>query len=374
MTQNNHNKSGIKCWELLQCQEKECRVFGDRDKRCWLQEGTHCQTKIQGNWLEKMELCLDCLVFEENLGVSDIQDTLRLIAEQFKRYRSRIEEKESALIDHQYKLEEFKKTSIYLLRELDKKTGELQAERNLLGIRVREKTDELKKTHEKLMQSTKLAALGRFSAGIAHEINNPLGAIINYTRNLLANPSISGQNRGYLELILKGLFRIEYIVRQILSYSGGQNATLQRVEINSIVHESLSLLQHRLDQKQIKLKLNMKEELPPVYVDPFQIQQVLSNIIRNAIDASKAGDTLIVISASQNGHIALTVTDKGSGMSREVLEKIFDPFYTTKEVGEGTGLGLFLSYNIIQMYHGEIEVLSEEGKGTQVNIRLPISD
>lgn len=371
MNQENQKLNTRHCWEIMQCRESDCPSFGKVDLRCWLQQGTHCFDSVQGEWLEKMELCLSCAVFNDNIQPDDFQDTLKVIAEQFEKYRQSIDEKEKTVQEHQKKLEEFNKTSVYLLRELDQKTEELKNERNQLGERVAEKTEELKKTHEKLMQSQKLAALGRFSAGIAHEINNPLGAIINYVRNLLGNPTIDGQNRGYLELISKGLFRIEYIVRQILSYSGGQNVKTQHADINKILQDALSLLSHRFDQKQIQLETQLADEMPQVFVDQIQIQQVIGNICRNAIDASTKKTKIEVKTWVGEGKVCLSVKDFGCGMTPEVKEKIFDPFYTTKEVGDGTGLGLFLSYNILQIYQGEIHVESEAEKGTVVKICIP---
>ena len=363
----------VVCRERFQCDREDCPAFGAKDHRCWLVSGTRCHDKIQGTWLEKMEACLTCEVFVENITEADWRETLALVARQFKDYHAQIENKQKTLDEINRKLEEFKKTSIYLLKELDQQSRVLEEERNSLERRIREKTDELNRIHANLVQSTKLAALGRFSAGIAHEINNPLGAIINYTRTLLANPVIGDANRGYLELILKGLFRIEYIVRQVLSYSGGQKSDPRPTDINRLIRDSVESVQHKLADRGIRCEWSLRDVLPEVRIDPIQLQQVLINVLNNAIDAVDKDGRIEVRSFLRSDKVVIEVSDNGRGMGREELEHAFDPFYTTKEVGHGTGLGLFLSYNLLQIYRGRIELSSQKGKGTRATIELPVN-
>lgn len=367
----NEKKYPVKCWEYFHCDKKECPSYHSADLRCWLQSGTYCYNKIQGTWLEKMEACINCHVFEENLSEKDWKDTLKLISNQFKNIRGKLEKEQEDLKNAQKKLMEFKVTSVYLLRELDRKSNELIAERNNLEKKVEERTKELQYAQEKLFQSTKVAALSRFSSGIAHEINNPLGAIINYLRTVLANPDIKGEIKGYLELTLKGLFRIENIVKQILSYSSHKK--LESVNINQLISETMNFAQHKLSKKNVDLKLNFNNLLPHIFIDSSQIQQVFLNIINNAIDALDEKGRLTIETSFDDGKIHIKFIDNGKGIKEEDLEKIFTPFYTTKDVGSGTGLGLFISYNIIQIYQGTIEIKSKEGKGTAVTIVLPVS-
>jgi signal transduction histidine kinase len=368
------NNNSIKCWEYYKCKIKKCPAFHSEDKRCWLICGTFCHNKVQATWLEKMEICIECEVFNNNFTEKDWKETLSLISKQFKDYNEAIQEKQKTLDENQKKLQDFKRTSIYLLKELDIKTQEVQSERDNLEIRIKEKTDELRKIHSKLMQSTKMAAIGRFSAGIAHEINNPLGAIINYVRNLLANPVFKDKDRGYLELTLKGLFRIEYIVTQILSYSGSQKSEPRIVNINKLIRDTIAFNQHKVKEKNIDVRLNLVDSLPQAFVDPFQIQQVFSNILNNSFDALEEKGKLKIKTFSDDRFIVMKFMDNGKGIKTDNLEKIFDPFYSTKEVGKGTGLGLFISYNIIQIYNGTIEVTSKEGKGTTVTLKLPVPE
>jgi signal transduction histidine kinase len=235
-----------------------------------------------------------------------------------------------------------------------------------------EKTNlELKNTQNQLIQTAKMATVGQFSAGIAHEINNPLGAIINYVRTTLANPEIKGQSKGYLELTLKGLFRIENIVKQILNYSGQQKFQLKTVNINQLIKDTIPFSQHKLSERKIELTLNLNNTLPDIMADSYQLQQVFINIIKNAIDALHVGGKLKIETSSNDKEIEIKFIDNGEGINEEELDRIFDPFYTAKEVGKGTGLGLFISYNIVQTHRGTINIKSKEGKGTTVIITFP---
>jgi signal transduction histidine kinase len=364
----------VTCWEHFRCDKTECAAYRSNDLRCWLVSQTHCHEGIQGTWLEKMEVCIDCEVFARNSDAADWPETLRLIAKQFTNYRERIEENQRQVKESKRRLEEFKRTSIYLLSELDKKGSEVKREKELLEQRYREKTAELSALHDQLVQSGKMAAMGRFSAGIAHEINNPLGAIINYARTLIANPEIKGQNRGYLELVVKGLFRIENIVRQILNYSGAQKPNLQRTDINRLVDESLVYVRHRIDEKAITLELRHADSLPFVHVDPAQMHQVVVNLVNNAVDAMENGGRLVIETEARQRQVEIRFMDTGTGIPEKEMHKLYEPFYTTKDVGRGTGLGLFICYNILQMVNGSIHVQSQPGAGTCVTVRLPVPD
>ena len=361
------NADDIKCWEFFQCQKSECPAYRSEEQCCWLVGSTFCHDSIQGTWIEKMEACTQCEVFINNFSKKDTKATFEVISQQFQDYKKQVKKK-------QRKLEEFKTTSIHLLKELDKKSHELKDERDNLEQRVHERTEELRRAQSILIQSTKMAAIGRFSAGVAHEINNPLGAIINFARTIHANPQIQGESRDQLELILKGLFRIENIVKQILSYSGGQKSEMRPTNINQLIQDTISFIHHKMDEKTINVRLSLSDSMPSVFVDPFQIQQVYTNIIRNAVDAMGKNGLLIIETSIDKKAVVSQITDNGKGMSKEDLEQIFDPFFTTKEVGEGTGLGLFICYNILQIYDGTIDINSKKGSGTRVLITLPIPE
>jgi signal transduction histidine kinase len=233
---------------------------------------------------------------------------------------------------------------------------------------------ELKDTQSQLIQTTKMATIGQFAAGIAHEINNPLAGILNCIRSLLADPEIKGQRRGYLELALKGLLRIENTIRQILSFSGRQEFKLMLTDINQLLRESLEFVKHRLIEQKIILQQNLSESLPQILCAPHQLQQVFMNVINNALDALSAGGKLSITTAVSNKNIEIKFIDNGKGIKEENLDKVFDPFWTTKEVGKGVGLGLSISYAIIQQHKGTINIKSKENEGTTVVITLPVRD
>ncbi|MHB9155549.1 MAG: HAMP domain-containing sensor histidine kinase, partial [Endomicrobiales bacterium] len=255
----------------------------------------------------------------------------------------------------------------------ENEVSELTASFNEMTEKLEHARRELQVTQMQLLQSSKMATMGQFAAGIAHEINNPLGAIVNFVRAVLVNPEIQGQNRGYLELSLKGLFKIENIIRQILRYSAKRNSEPKFVSVNQLLHESLAFMNHKLTEKNISVEFNGSRVLPEVLVDPSQIQQIFINIISNAIDAMEDGGKLAIETVASEGEQQIKFTDNGKGIMEKDLNRIFDPFFTTKDVGKGTGLGLFISYNIIRLYQGTITIASTEGKGTTVAITLPLS-
>ena len=367
------NKQPVKCREYFDCQKNDCPAFLAVDDKCWLKSGTFCHDKISGAWIEKMEACMACEVFKNNLDSESWPETLGLISSQFREIRGKLEKEQTELKTAEKKLNEFKITSVYLLKELDKKSREVTAERNNLEKNVKERTAELQEVQERLNQASRVAALSRFSSGIAHEINNPLGAIVNYVRTVLANPEIAGDNRNYLELSLKGLFRIENIIKQILLYSGRR--VLEPTDIGRVVKDILEFTQHKIQEEKVKIKNEIEGELPQVYTDPSQLQQVFANIIKNGVEAMSDCETkqLTIRSFEKDNKISISFSDTGKGINQKDKDNMFTPFYTTKEVGSGIGLGLFISYNIVQISQGTLEIdNNKNGVGAVVTVTLPV--
>lgn len=368
------NKNFLKCWEHYKCNKTECPAYRSSDLRCWLQCGTHCHNEIQGTWLEKMEACIKCEVFAKNFQKENSMETISLIKSQFEDYKLKVMEKTKQLEEANKKLIEFKLTSVYILKELNNKSAELLEARKKLDERVQERTKKLHEVQTQLIQSAKMAAMGRFSAGIAHEINNPLAGMLNCVRSLLGNPVIKGENRGYLELVLKGLLRIENTIGQTLSFSGRREFKQMRADINRLIRESLTFFKHRLQEQKITLLENLDESLPDILVDPHQLQQVFMNVISNALYSLPPGGSLTINTAISGENAEIKFIDTGCGIKQEDLDKVFDPFFTTKEVGKGVGLGLSISYTIIQQHGGKIEIKSKENEGTTVTITLPLKN
>lgn len=309
--------------------------------------------------MEKMEACLKCEVFAKNFREEDLITTLTLIKNQFEDYKAKVLGKTKQLEEAQRRLTE-------LLTALEEARSGL--EKN-----VEERTRELRQAQAQLVQTAKMATVGQFSAGLAHEINNPLAGILNCVRMLLADPGIKGQQRGYLELTLKGLFRIENTIKQILSFSGQPRFNPDLLNFNQLIEETLQFVKYRMSEKKIRLEQRLDEKIDFVSGDHHLLQQTFINIINNAVDAlPEEGGKLTITTSHQSKEIEINFVDNGQGIKKEYLDRVFDPFFTTKETGKGVGLGLYLSYNFIQQHHGSISIHSEEGKFTAVTIKLPI--
>jgi two-component system NtrC family sensor kinase len=235
---------------------------------------------------------------------------------------------------------------------------------------------------EMAIQSSKMAALGKMAAGIAHEINNPLAVIgekAGWMKDLLAMEDLP-KSENFQEL-LDAVNKIEFhvvraktVTHRLLGFARRMEPMEERVNINDILDESIDFLENDARYRNIDIQTSYTPDLPLTTTDQAQLQQVFLNIINNAIDAiGKDGEiTINTRSIYQNNRISIEISDTGPGIPKEVLQKIFDPFFTTKEVGKGTGLGLSISYSIIEKLGGRIMVASEEGKGTTFTIYLPV--
>ncbi len=373
MRRMRQRKTFLRCWEYFNCKERECPAYQSKDFRCWLQSRTHCHDEIKGFWIEKMEVCLKCEVFAENFEEKDSLGTLALVSNQFKDYKQKVSEETKQLEKARKKLTDFKLTSVYILRELDKKSKELTTAKSYVEKEVKKRTKELRDVQAQLVQSAKMASLGQFAAGVAHEINSPLGGILNFVRTLLGDPEIKGQRKGYLELILKGLLRIENIIAQILSFSGQHKIEPGLVNPNQLLGEALAFVKHRVEEEEIILRQDLVRHPPFIIGEPHRLQQVFMNIIGNALDALPRGGSLGIVTAARNKNVEIKFIDNGKGIKKEDLGRILDPFYTTKEVGKGVGLGLSISYTIIQQHKGTIDIESKNNTGTTVTVTLPIA-
>ncbi len=234
-------------------------------------------------------------------------------------------------------------------------------------ILIQDVTD-IKKMEDRMMQSEKLSALARISAGIAHEIGNPLTSISSYVQ-ILREMDHDEFTKESLDTVAKHITRIADIVRQMSSFSKTRASDLRHHDTLELVDMTLDLVKYDKRMKDIKINVEIPETLPPVRVNETQMIQVLMNIILNAADAMADGGNLDIRARELDEEIEITVADTGSGIPPEHMEKIFDPFFTTKD--KGTGLGLAVSYNIIRSYQGDILVESRPEGGTIFKVRLP---
>ncbi len=236
---------------------------------------------------------------------------------------------------------------------------------------------ELQDTQVRLLQSEKMASLGSLAAGVAHEINNPLGGILIYASLLMEDFEASNDPRVQdLRKIVDEASRCREIVKSLLEFGRQTESRFEAMDINKAIVDGLFFLEKQVLFHDVKIVKHLDPSLPFVEGDPNQIKQVFMNMMVNAAEAmSEGGGTLTISTGStpDAASIFISFQDEGTGIPPEIQSKIFDPFFTTKGVGKGTGLGLSTSYGIIQSHHGNIEVESQPGKGTTFTIYLPIS-
>lgn len=265
----------------------------------------------------------------------------------------------------------------HMTHSLRRAHAEIESLMQGLERQVEERTAALRAAQSQLIQSEKMASLGKLSASIAHEINNPLAGILTYAKLLLRalreGPLEEARRAGFvrnLDLVERETQRCTAIVRNLLDFARQREPTLKEMDVNTCLDEALSLLRNQMGIQGVALERRL-EPLPPAHADFGQLRQAFLNVVLNACQAMPRGGTLIVTSrvAGEQPAIEIEVADTGVGIPPEHLQKILDPFFTTKE--KGTGLGLSVVYGVIERHGGKLDIRSEVGKGTSVVIRLP---
>ena len=303
-------------------------------------------------------------------------------------------------------------------RMLDQlKDNQENLENHLKSLELKNK--QLKQTQEELIRTEKLASIGKFAAGVAHEVGNPLGAILGYTSILEKEETDREEARDYLKRIEKEIERINRIVRELLDFARPSTFEIREVEVNKVVENTLSLLSYQKNFRNIETQLELQLDLPMVKGDESQLSQVFINIVLNAIDAMPTGGALrirteeyviensladpvpllgpprrkgdsaesdysrqrkmnplaVILTKFLKGDrvVRARISDTGIGIKKEDLERIFDPFFTTKSPDKGTGLGLSVSLRIVESMGGEMRVESEVGKGSAFEVYFPIA-
>ena len=253
-----------------------------------------------------------------------------------------------------------------------------------LETKVAERTEELRAAHQKLRQTDRLASLGQLAASVAHEINNPISGVLNLSmlmQRILKDDGIPQERvpefRKYLAQVVQETSRVGRIVSDLLSFSRRQKPQRAEADLNRIVKATLSLTAHKLKLANVTVDADLADNLPAVRCDSSQIQQVVLNLVLNGAQATqmRAERRLAVRTRQvQNGAaVALSVEDNGEGVRAENLSRIFDPFFTTKPEGKGVGLGLAVSYGIVEAHGGDIAVTSKPGEGAIFTVTLPVS-
>jgi two-component system, NtrC family, sensor kinase len=238
---------------------------------------------------------------------------------------------------------------------------------------TRQAYDNLRRTQEQLVHSEKLAAVGQLISGVAHELNNPLTAILGYSQLLTSSGEVGSHALDYIDKLYKQAQRTHRIVQNLLSFARQHKPERIPVRLNTIIEDTLALRDYDLRMSQIRVHLDLAADLPAVPADPHQLQQVFLNLINNAVDAiletGSEGD-LWVRSAVAGNFVAVEFQDSGPGVKD--ASRVFDPFYTTKPVGKGTGLGLSICYGIISEHGGNILVRNEPNSGATFRLELPL--
>jgi two-component system NtrC family sensor kinase len=243
-----------------------------------------------------------------------------------------------------------------------------------LEQKVKQRTEELRKTQNQLIQSEKVASLGKLAAGVAHEINSPLTGILTYSSLLHKAKKDEDPEKEDLEVIVNETNRCKKIVKGLLDFARQTEPQKALADVNEVIEKSLDLISHQANLLNIKIEKDISPHLPKIMIDAGQIQQVSINILLNAIEAMPEGGSLSISSGIEEEMIAIRFTDSGIGIPEENLSKVFDPFFTTKKIGKGTGLGLSVSYGIIDKHQGKLEVESRVGKGTTFIAKLPLKE
>jgi len=316
-----NNPHLVKCWEMSRCRRSRCPSYESDNLRCWQVAGTQCGGKVQGHFAQKLGSCAKCSVFK------------------------------AARPDKITELGEIFNNMMFILSKARREEHDLQGQ---------------------LIHSTKLAALGELGANIAHEINNPLAAVLAHVSLLLESPNLSEQEIADLKIIKAETLRSGRIVRHLLDFAQQSEPKISLVDINEVVRMTLSLVAPLAEASGVAVFEDFGQELPEVMADVNQMQQVFVNLINNALYSMPDGGKIIIKTRARKHEVIVSLTDTGRGIAPEILPRIFDPFFSTKGKVKGTGLGLSVTHGIIKSHRGRVEVASEVGRGSTFKVILPV--
>jgi len=306
----------VRCWERLNCAKKDCPSYGK--ERCWATAGTFCRGEVQGAFAQKIGDCRKCVVYKESCG-DEINELVEVFNQMVK--------------DLKYNLQE------------------------------------LEKVNSEKARMERLSALGEMATTVAHETKNPLNAIKIATSYLKDNFHGAILTE-FLSIVEEEVSRLNDISTNFLGFSKPEPINLKVCDINTLVESTVDLIRQEATEKNIEIVALLDKNLPSVPCDYSRIKQALLNLLLNALEASKAGDTVEITTWNEGPLISIIIEDTGKGISSEEMENIFKPFFTTKT--RGSGLGLAIIDRTIKEHGGDIEVESEVGKGTRFTIKLKV--
>ncbi len=258
----------------------------------------------------------------------------------------------------------------------------LEEERNLLDvvarqisllIERRQAAEDRSRLHLQLRHADRLATIGQLSAGVAHELNEPLGNILAFAQLARKESDLPRQVASDLDKIVTTSLHAREIIKKLMLFARQMPPRKSRVNLNTLVEDGLYFLESRCAKDGVAIRRNLSPQLPDIVADPSQLNQVLVNLVVNAIQAMPGGGVMNISTREVDDRVALCVEDNGVGMNPHVLKQIFVPFFTTKEVHEGTGLGLPVVHGIVTSHGGTIEVESVPGRGSRFEVRLPLA-
>lgn len=259
------------------------------------------------------------------------------------------------------------------LRESNDEIGLLADSFNEMSRKMADDIEQLRHLNEQLIRTEKLAAMGTLSAGLAHEVNNPLASISSLIQMMQAKNDLNADTAEKLKLISTQIERITNVTKDMMNFARVRPAAKHSIEVNAAIESSLRLASFDKSFQKLHLKKDLRENLPEVFADRDQLQQVFLNLFLNARDAMPSGGDLLIKTRAAANEIVIEITDSGSGIDEKNLKQIFDPFFTTKPAGKGTGLGLAVCYGIITAHSGRIETAAGEPNGTKFSVILPIN-
>ncbi len=265
-----------------------------------------------------------------------------------------------------------------LAEQFNAMAAQLHESYQTLENKVEERTRELKESQQTMVQQEKMVGIGQLAAGVAHELNTPLGTIIGYAQmlreDLAAQPSVNGSLNDVDEIIEQA-GRCKDLVKNLLNFSRRSTTEKSEASLNAIVRKILSLVEHDFEMKKVRINASLDPRLPAARVNENEIAQVVLNLANNAVDSMPGGGELLVrtFHDEESERVCIEVSDTGIGISESDRNRVFEPFFTTKEIGKGTGLGLSICYKIVENHMGSMEFDSVQGQGTTFRVYLPVN-
>jgi signal transduction histidine kinase len=242
-----------------------------------------------------------------------------------------------------------------------------------LIIERKETLEEKQKLYEQIRHADRLATIGELTAGIAHEINEPLGNILGYAQLTIKNRDLPKQVIHDLGKIIKASLNAREIIKKLMYFSHQMPQRFEETDLNHIIKEAMYFLESQCSKENIAVSYSLASGLLPIVADPIQLNQVIVNLVVNSIQAMPEGGKLTLSTFTISESVVLTVEDTGTGIPDDIKQHIFKPFFTTKELDKGTGLGLSVVHGIVTTHKGQIKVESEKDKGTKFEIKFPVT-